>query len=166
MPATNSARPISRAYFSRQSQKTKNTKTDRPRNEHISRDRPKKNKQTKVSKPLERYRTLAFGMALNLCFCFLGLSREICSFRGLGVLVFLVCLGLSRRICSFLAYGPWFFGIVSRNMLISSFGEVPESFVFLWFFGTVSTNMLISWPRSFGIFVFVGTVSGNMIILI
>ena len=67
-------------------------------------------------------------------FVFLGLSREIFSFRGVSILAFLVLLGLSRRICSFLAYGLWFFGTVSRNMLISDFGEVPES-LFFWFFG-------------------------------
>ena len=47
------------------------------------------------------------------------------------------------------------FGTVSRNMLISSFGEVPESVVFfVFFFGTVSRNLLISWPISIGILVF------------
>ena len=37
-----------------------------------------------------------------------------------------------------------FFGTVSRNMLISDFGEVPESLFFLGV-GTVSMNMLTSW---------------------
>ena len=55
---------------------------------------------------------------------FLGLSREICSLRSLGVLFSLV-----------------FFGTVSRNMLISW----RMGFV-LWLFEIVSRNVILSWP--------------------
>ena len=34
---------------------------------------------------------------------------------------------------AFLAYGLRYFGIVSRNMLILDFGEVPESLFFCFF---------------------------------
>ena len=57
---------------------------------------------------------------------------------------------------SFLAYGLWYFGIVSRNMLISDFGEVPESSFPCLFCGTVSRNLLISRPMRFGVLVFWG----------
>ena len=84
----------------------------------------------------------------------------------------------------FVAHEFWyfrFFGIVSKNMLISDVGEVPESLVFFWdclekyahfvahefwyfcFFGTVSRNMLISWRMGLVFWLF-ETVSKNVIL--
>ena len=78
--------------------KTKDTKTHRPRSEHIHRDSPKKTEKPKIqSYPKSHFSRQLQWLGIFFLF-FLGLSRRICSFRGLWALVFLVFLGLSRRI--------------------------------------------------------------------
>ena len=77
--------------------------------------------------------------------------------RGSGIFAFFGggdCLDEYAHFVVYVGFGTFvFLGTVSKNILTSDFGEVPESLL-VYCFGTVSKNMpmLISWPMGFGVF--------------
>ena len=121
-------------------QKTKNTKTHRPRNEHIHRDSPQKNKKANDSGTSPKSEMSIFLETVPQ-------KPKIPKPLGHEMSTFIEAVQEEPKSQRFQAIGA-----VLRNGLWDS----SESLNFFGSFGTVSMNILISWPRGFGILVSLG----------